>query len=77
MLETSQDGQARLARATARMEQYRSIIANSVKPEAVAAPPVPPPDVHWPRGDEVVGDDSGGEVTDALPSGPSLPQQVV
>ena len=51
------------------MEQYRSIIANSVKPEEVGAPLVPPPDVHWPRSDDGVGDDSDGEEPGALPSG--------
>ena len=46
ILESSERGKARLARAQARMEQYHSIVSNIVSPESAASLPTPHAPVH-------------------------------
>ena len=64
LLGESEDGQARLARAEARMEQYRRIMSESVAPEAHRELPVPA-DPAWPADGDVPDQDSDDEVDQA------------
>ena len=50
------------------MEQYHSIINNSVQPDAAAAP-APPDAVPWPAADEVEELDSDEDTTPAVDAG--------
>ena len=56
ILESTEDGKATLARSRQRMEQYQSIIAHSVAPDASSVPAPPLAAVHWPAAGEAVGD---------------------
>ena len=64
ILESTDSGRAKIARAQSRMEQYQSIMANSVAPETSVSI-APPAAAHWPNGGEVVQDDSEGDAEEA------------
>ena len=66
ILESTEDGQATLARAQTRMEQYRSIIADSVSPESCSVAAPPPAAAHWPAAGEEAADDDSDD--DDMPS---------
>ena len=75
LLAESDDGQARLARAEARMEQYRRIISESVSPEARTELPAPA-DPEWPAADEVQDPDSDADLDPAVKPGGDVERSI-
>ena len=61
ILESTEDGKATLARSKQRMEQYQSIIAHSVTPDASSIPAPPLAVAHWPAEGEAVGDEDSDD----------------
>ena len=80
ILESTEAGRIKIARAQARMEQYQSIVANSVTPESFADIPPPAAAARWPAAPPCNGmvqiDLSAGPLTTGRsPSGVSIDLQ--